>query len=190
METIRSKGFTLLELMVTLFIVAIVMAAAVPSFKSLSVRNRLVTYTNDFIATVNIARSEAVRRGSPVTICHSSDGASCGGTWSDGWIAFADADNDGDAGDPDDEPVLRVHERLSTKYTLNPDPAFADRVTFGADGGANATGVFSVCHDGEIEGARAIILSRLRPRVARDDDGNKVPNLAGGNMEQCEEPSS
>jgi type IV fimbrial biogenesis protein FimT len=190
METIRPRGFTLLELMVTLFIVSIVVAAAVPSFKSMAVRNRLVTYTNDFIATVNLARSEAVRRAAPVTICHSDDGTTCSGSWNDGWITFADADGNGVADDPEDEPVIRVHERLSSKYTLNPDPAFANRLTFGAEGAAHATGVFAVCHDDEVEGARALIVSRLRPRVAQDTNGNRVPNLEGGDMDQCEEPST
>ena len=148
---IRQKGFTLLELMVTLFIASIVLALAVPSFQDLSVRNRLVTYTNDLISTINLARSEAVRRGASVTICHSNDSETCSGTWNDGWITFFDADADGDTDDADDEPVLRVHEGLATRYTLGADAAVATRVTFGADGSAHATGVFAVCHDGAAE---------------------------------------
>jgi type IV fimbrial biogenesis protein FimT len=189
MDKIRQQGFTLLELMVTLFIASILLGLAVPSFRDMSTRNRLVTYTNDFISSINLARSEAVRRGAPVSICHSDDGTSCSGTWNDGWITFADADGNGEAGDPDDEPVLRVHEPLDVKYSLAGDPAIADGVTFTPDGSATAGGVFAVCHDGNVVGARAIVLTRLRPRVALDANGNRIPNLDAGELEDCADPS-
>lgn len=189
METVRPKGFTLLELMVTLFIVAILFAVAVPSFKQMSSRNRLVTYTNDLIASVNLARSEAVRRGAPVTICHSDDGATCSGSWSDGWITFSDPDGDGDVAKVED--IVRVHEALATKYTLAADDAFDTHVTYGADGSANASGVFAVCHNAQLKGSRAIILTRLRPRVGTDTDNDGIPNVTedGDDMESCEDPS-
>jgi type IV fimbrial biogenesis protein FimT len=189
MDMNRQKGFTLLELMVTLFIASILFAVAIPSFKSMSARNRLVTYTNDLIASVNLARSEAVRRGMPVSICHSSDGEECSGSWSDGWITFIDPDNDGDVAKTED--IVRVHEALATKYTLAADDTFATHVTYGADGSANASGVFAVCHDGKLKGSRAIILTRLRPRVGTDTDNNGIPNVTddGEDMDSCEEPS-
>ncbi len=190
METIRSKGFTLLELMITLFIVAILFAAAIPSFKDMSTRNRLVTYTNDFIATINLARSEAVRRGSPVSICSSADGKACGGGWSDGWVTFADPDSDGVIADADTD-IIRVHEGLASKYSLGADADLATHVTYGADGSANTGGAFAVCHDGKLKGSRAVVLTRLRPRVGTDTNNNGIPNVKtdGSDMEDCEDPS-
>jgi type IV fimbrial biogenesis protein FimT len=189
METNRSKGFTLLEMMVTLFIASILFAVAIPSFKQMSARNRLVTYTNDLISSVNLARSEAVRRGAPVSICHSKDAESCGGTWSDGWITFSDPDGDGDIAKAED--IVRVHEAFATKYTLAADDAFDTHITYGADGSANASGVFAVCHDGQLKGSRAIILTRLRPRVGTDTNNDGIPNVQedGDDMESCEDPS-
>jgi type IV fimbrial biogenesis protein FimT len=189
METLRPKGFTLLEMMVTLFIASILFAVAIPSFKTMSARNRLVTYTNDLIASVNLARSEAVRRGSPVTICHTDDGETCSGSWSTGWITFADPDNDGDIAKKED--IVRVHEGFATKYTLAADDAFDTHVTYGADGSAHASGVFAVCHDAQLKGSRAIVLTRLRPRVGTDTDDDGIPNVKedGGDMESCEDPS-
>ncbi|MDM0091011.1 MULTISPECIES: Tfp pilus assembly protein FimT/FimU [unclassified Variovorax] len=88
-------GFTAIELMVVLAIVAILMVVAVPSFSLLIQRNRLATQTNAFIGDLQFTRAEAIKQGLPVTICASSDGSTCLGTttWGTGWIVFADPDN-------------------------------------------------------------------------------------------------
>jgi type IV fimbrial biogenesis protein FimT len=158
----------------------------------MSRRNRLVTYSNDVIATINLARSEAIRRGAPVAVCHSGDGTTCSGTWSDGWIVFVDANGDGDkAADPDD-PILRTHGALSSKYTLGGSANFVDHIIYGGDGAANDFGVFAICHDTTLEGARAVIVTRLRPRTARDTDNPQdgIPNTDTGNLDSCTDPSA
>jgi type IV fimbrial biogenesis protein FimT len=85
----RQKGFTLLELMFTIAVAAIVLSFGVPGFMSFIQNNRAVTHTNDLVTALNLGRSEATRRGSTVILCSSSDGASCSGSndWSDGWVA-------------------------------------------------------------------------------------------------------
>lgn len=88
-------GFTLVELMVTIAIVAILSAIALPSFSNSIRNNRLATTTNEFIAAVSLARSEAVKSNRGARVCASSDGATCGTNWSDGWIVWADANNNG-----------------------------------------------------------------------------------------------
>ena len=182
------RGFTLIELLVTLSIASILIAVAIPSFRELSIRNRLVTYTNDFVATVNVARSEAVRRGSTVTICKSKDGEACGGEWSDGWIVFHDANGNGEF-DEKDDTIVKMHEGLSASYTINPSDTFEDNIIFGPDGSANASGLFAVCHNDNLKGARAIVLTRMRPRVGRDTDGNGIPNTDTGDLNSCTKPA-
>lgn len=181
----RHSGFTLLELMVVLAIAAIIFGMAVPSFMQLTIRNRIVSYTNDFIGTVNFARSEAIRRAAPVSICPTPDGAACGGAWSDGWIVFANADGDSPAEVDAGEPVLKVYDGLAADYSLNSEAAIATDLTYAADGSANVTGVLAVCHEGNTVNSRAIVVTRLRPRVAKDTDGNHVPNLDGGDLAGC-----
>lgn len=91
----KHTGFTLIELMVVLSIAAILAALALPSFRSLIQNNRLTTQANELAGTLNFARGEAVKRGGRVTVCVSTDQATCtlGTAWEGGWIAFADPDN-------------------------------------------------------------------------------------------------
>lgn len=94
----RIQGFTLIELMITLAIAAIVLAIAVPSFKTTILNNKSVALGDEFAQALNFARSEAVKTKKRVSICASSDGATCTGGWSDGFIVFEDqaaTDTDG-----------------------------------------------------------------------------------------------
>jgi type IV fimbrial biogenesis protein FimT len=90
----RASGFTLIELMIALSIVGILLAIAVPSFREAMMNVRISAQTNDLMTDLSVARSEAVKRSLPVLLCTSKDGLACGGSWSDGWIVFVDADND------------------------------------------------------------------------------------------------
>ena len=93
------SGFTLLELLITLVVGAILMAVAAPSFTEFLRQSQLTSQTNDFLGAINIARSEAVKRSAAVTLCASADNSAptptCGGAdWDDGWIVFTDPDKD------------------------------------------------------------------------------------------------
>jgi type IV fimbrial biogenesis protein FimT len=83
-------GFTLIEMMITIVVLAILLGIAVPSFRNASLSGQLRSAANDFIATANFARSEAIKRGTPVTMCVSADGSSCAaGGWEQGWIVLS-----------------------------------------------------------------------------------------------------
>lgn len=62
-------GFTLIELLVTISLASILLAIAVPSFRELTIGNRLTTQANEFAAAVQLARSEAIKRNRNVTLC-------------------------------------------------------------------------------------------------------------------------
>jgi len=88
----EASGFTLIELIVTIAITAIMSVTAVPSFIDLMRNNRSATQANEFLAALNLARSEAAKSGQNVSLCSSTDAASCRTSdptnWSDGWILF------------------------------------------------------------------------------------------------------
>lgn len=97
----QMKGFTLLELMITIAIAAILISLAMPSFQGVMRSNRVSTATNELLASLSLARSEAIRNTRGAGICASADGTSCGADWNSGWLVWSDTDGDGavDAGE-------------------------------------------------------------------------------------------
>ena len=92
------RGFTLIEAVVTIAVLGILLSIAIPSFSKMIERNRIASGTNEFRTALMLARSEAVTRSIPMTICVSDDGSSCNSTLKDyakGWIIFSDCNKDG-----------------------------------------------------------------------------------------------
>jgi len=103
-----ARGLTLIELMITIIIASILLSIGIPSFNHLIQRNRLTTYANEMVTTVNLARSEAIKRGTPIII------SSTGGTnWSQGW----------------DLNIVSTDELLRTAPALDGDSTFTGSVT-------------------------------------------------------------
>jgi type IV fimbrial biogenesis protein FimT len=123
-------GFTLIELLVVMAIVGVLMTVVLPSFSSAFLSNRLTSYANAWIASAQLARSEARNRGAAVTLCASSNQSTCAasGTWQQGWVIRAA-----------DGTVLGSHEALSSDYHFTSSSSIYT-ITFQAGGlGATAT---------------------------------------------------
>ncbi len=114
----KTHGFTLIELMATLAVAAIVVALGMPGMRSLINDNRLSAATNTFVSSLNIARSEAIKQGRNARLCVSADQATCSGTdWGLGWLVWVDSDADGVLDAPGE--IVRIAEPLSSAITVN-----------------------------------------------------------------------
>jgi type IV fimbrial biogenesis protein FimT len=104
------KGFTLLELLVAIAVLAILLGVGVPGFFEIIASNRITTQTNELVSALNYARSEAVKRGDPVSVCSTPDGATCAASndWSAGWIVFTDSTGAIGALDAPTDELLQV----------------------------------------------------------------------------------
>lgn len=158
-----SRGFTLIELMVAVAVLAVLMTVAVPSYQRMVLNNRMAAQANDLISALSLGRSEAVKRAANVTVCASSNGAACTGTWAQGWIVRDAAGN-----------VLRVFPALRGDSTLAGGANVTSQVVFTATGGTTipvgantASTTITLCPPAPatVDG-RAIQIERSgRPRV-------------------------
>lgn len=115
----RRRGFTLIELMATLAVMAILTALALPSFNGPLVGMRLSANASEFVDAISASRSEAQRMRSVVVICPRSTTGTCdsaAANWNAGWLIFVDSDGDGNYGAT--ETRVRVHEPLDSRTTM------------------------------------------------------------------------
>lgn len=155
----RPRGFTLIEVLVTMTIAAILGTTAVPAFHSMLQRNKIASEINTFVTHLNYARSEAIMQSTRVVMCRSRDGKTCQRTngWHEGWITFADKNANRER--DDDEVVLRVVADYKDNGVLITSGR-RRRVVFQTTGftpGTNAT--YTFCDPDYPEFAKAIILS-------------------------------
>lgn len=143
----HSGGMTLIELMITIFVLAILAMIGVPSFQNASLGSRLAAAANNLLASVQLARSEAIKRNAAVTLCASSDGATCAGSggWEQGWIIVDAA-----------AAVIQSHEGLSFGYRIT-QTGGTSALSFQSIGIGATAATFTVCRDDPIGGQERVL---------------------------------
>jgi type IV fimbrial biogenesis protein FimT len=138
----RGRGFTLIELLVTLTVLGALLMVAVPSFNNAVLGNKLAAFSNSFVAGVQLARSEAIKRNAAMKICRSSDGATCAGSggWQQGWIIFNDKDGNGSVGS--DETRVHYQQALGTDFSFSGDTY---TIVFQGTGLSATSGSLTLC---------------------------------------------
>lgn len=166
-------GFTLVELMVTLAVASILVGVGIPSFQTMISNSRLTAATNDLIGALSYARSEAVKRGIPVTLLRIDPNPA---VWESGWFVFVDADGDNTTNpdvasqcQPNQDCMLQIHDALHPGYTLSTGGSYDDRVTFLPNGRPDRGfgDTFTLCDDSHssAQSRQIIISSSGRARV-------------------------
>jgi type IV fimbrial biogenesis protein FimT len=134
------KGFTLLELMITLAVVSILMVLAAPSFRDLIRRSKVNSASNALLADLSYARSEAIARGAIVSLCPSSNGATCtSGTtvYDTGWLVYTYAPGSSEAGKAFDgsKPATNLLLRATrARDEVSMQATTANIISFGSQG--------------------------------------------------------
>jgi type IV fimbrial biogenesis protein FimT len=176
----KSAGATLVELLTSRAVVAIVAAVATPTFRTLQLDGRRTAAVNGFLHALFLARSEAIKRGRVVTVCRSGDGRQCdygGVDWNVGWMVFVNNDRD-------DPPVRDPREAIIAHSGAWPGGSISSNrraYSFRPMAQAVVNGTIVFCDVRGSAHARAIIISHTgRPRVAHRDSGGKPLRCPSG----------
>ena len=173
----RDHGYSLLELMMTIAVAAVILTLGLPSFSALKARNAQRVEINALFHAVHLARKGSIMRKQVVSLCPTADGATCnpGHDWSGGFLIFENRDRDTPPELDDGEIVLHRHiASRSVKITAN-RRGFTLRATF-----LRATnGTLVVCDRAGRVPPRALVISYTgRPRVAGKTPGGSPYSCA------------
>ncbi len=138
----RQSGFTLLELMLALTVIGVLVGVGVPTMRTMTLNNRLTSLSNDMLASMQHARTEAVKRQTGVVLCATLDATVANPTCTNGaataWIVFQDTNGNwqADAG----EPIIERHPPIDPTIFVRSDGT-APLISFSPSGFATPGGV-------------------------------------------------
>ncbi|HET9843587.1 MAG TPA: GspH/FimT family pseudopilin [Gammaproteobacteria bacterium] len=119
----KNLGFTLIEMMIAIVMLVIVMTVAIPSMQSTIQNNRISGLTNELSSSLNLARSEAIKRGVSVSICAANASFNgCSNNWGTGWLIFVNPDENATFANNASEVLLRVHQVTGQGVTITTTP--------------------------------------------------------------------
>ena len=168
-------GFTVIELMLVVAVLAITLTVAVPSMQRTIHGSQLRSQTNRLMSAINLARSEAIANNTIVSLCpssYASDGAAtCSRTYVDGWLVFTNADRDRDVDEGVDK-IVKAFDGLPPGYSLSnkagSQNAF-ELISYRPDGSSRRNMTLLLCSPQSWSIPSWSIVMNIvgRPRVAR-----------------------
>jgi type IV fimbrial biogenesis protein FimT len=158
---LSSKGFTLLEVLIVLFVGVLLVSVAIPNMSGLVADSRRSSATTELLLSMNLARSEALKRHRHVTVCKSADGESCGDgsvAWSDGWIVFVNSSSANVSQRDNGEELVHVSPALGGDAEFDAEAGVADFAAFRPSGRATVAGSFVWCDKRGADDARGVFI--------------------------------
>jgi type IV fimbrial biogenesis protein FimT len=167
----RTPGFTLIEVLIGLCLLCLILALAAPTYGAWIASRQLANHADFLKESLNLARSEAVKRGVRVNLCKTVDRVQCTDTggWESGWIMFADINRSGAVDAAED--VIHVEGPPGNGITVRANQPLADYVSYTSFGfarqlnGALQMGTFVVCKPGQ-NAIHVILANSGRARIA------------------------
>ena len=163
------RGFTILELMTAIAVTGILLAIGVPSFNEIIRTNRTAAQVNELVTALNLARSEASKRGLPVSVCAANLAQnSCEGpgtvNWANGWLVFSDRI----------APLGEVNASLYGDAILQSSHAVANQVQLTSTDGSVSYGA----HGQRMSGADIILA--VQPEQCSGENRRVITIIATG----------
>ena len=166
-QTRKMHGFTVVELMISVAVAAILCAVSAPALGSLIHGESARASRNTLVTSLNLARNTAVTGQGHVVVCPSSDQRTCSGSewWQQGWIVFEDKNGDGEHGA--DERLIESVQTQNGLAILT--GAARERVIYRGDGTSPGTNLtFTFCDRSGAKKASTVIVSNAgRPRQGK-----------------------
>jgi len=177
-------GISIVELVVSLAIVSVLATTGVPAFSGFIQSNRLSESAFDVLGTINLARTEAVKRRARVVLCRSANSTSstpsCGGsanTWTTGWLVFASGDTN-DTYQAGTDTLLGFGLIDSPNLTLITNSTSDNNLEYNSDGTTNEAGStarFAVCDPrGGAYGRQINVPPQGRPKFVKGDSASPI----------------
>lgn len=176
------KGVTLIELMVTVSIVAIILMFVAPSVQNILIKNRIIAEINETSSLIQYARHHAIDEQTQVVVCPSADYSVCSTDWTDAKIVFIDTDSNNIRG-VNEELLVTIGATSKTNIMT----ATNNIIRFEETGEANLASEVKICHkDGDVSYAKSLFISlQGRVKMSTDSDRNGINEDASGTALTC-----
>lgn len=172
----RSAGFSLIELLATTVIAALVTGATLPSVSRFIEQHHAASAVSALTAHMQLARMAAITRNHRTVLCPSADGSQClsGSDWSGGWILFAD--DDGNRRPDSREDILRQEQEPTSRHLRIISSDGRQQLRYLPDGSSAGSNLsLAICTPDGALLARVIVNNAGRPRSERASPGALCP---------------
>jgi len=172
----KQKGVTLIELMITLAVAAVLTVVALPDLTAMIQNNRIASQANDLIGAMNLARSEAIKRGVQANVCAANTTqTACGNNWSNGWLVYVDQTSTGAITTlgslQNTDIILKARPQLRSGNTLRSTDL---QISYLSSGFSDAAQAFSLCDERGNDFGRVISITNTG-RAATARTTNQCP---------------